>query len=152
MGTNFYLFTKNKKYKKILSCLELVDEPDFGYMLHIGKRSGGWLPLFEAHGNEIRSIADYKRLYDTSDFKIFDEYDRELTWKEFEDQLLSWYGGVDGAVPKSKFKYNFGTDANPILLNTPASHIEFSKHDKLCRYFKYFKDPQGYEFIDSEFS
>ena len=28
---------------------EIVDTPDFGYEIHIGKKSYGWKPLFQEH-------------------------------------------------------------------------------------------------------
>ena len=102
MGTNFYLFTKNKKIAQKYAPYSyvLVDEPRFGYKIHIGKCSMGWLPLFEAHSDGIRSIKEYKAAYDTGKFKIYDEYNREYDWEQFDERVLQHNGGVAGVIPK----------------------------------------------------
>ena len=73
MGPNYYLLTKELKYKDKLGVhYELTDTPYFAYRLHIMKNSIGWLPLFEAHEGLIESVGDIKKLCDTGDFEIFD--------------------------------------------------------------------------------
>lgn len=89
MGTNFYMFTKKKELKPFFgSKLELVDEPDFGYQIHIAKTSAGWQPLFEAH-DHIRTVSDLKLLYDKGGIQIFDEYGQEFTWDEFVKEVVN---------------------------------------------------------------
>ena len=39
---------------------EIVDTPYFGYEIHIGKRSGGWKPLFQEHKNAYDSVEGMK--------------------------------------------------------------------------------------------
>ena len=72
MGTNFYLFTKNKKMasKHAPYSYQLTDEPELGYAIHIAKTSYGWLPLFQAHKNGIDSVEEYKEAYDTNEYKM----------------------------------------------------------------------------------
>ena len=146
IGTNFYLFTNNKKY---IANMEITDEPDFGYMIYIGKRSAGWLPLFQAHGNTINSIKDYQNLYNTGDFTIYDEYNRKFTWNQLENELIFWNGWVEGSILKSENKANIGTNTCPVWVNISISHFDpglrFCTND-------YFKDAQGYEFCIHEFS
>ena len=89
MGTNFYLFTNKKEHKPFFgSKATLVDEPDFGYLLHIAKTSAGWKPCFEAH-EHIRSVADLKALYDKGDIRILDEYDYEYNWVAFVERVIN---------------------------------------------------------------
>ena len=90
MGTNFYMFTKKKELAPFFgSKLKIVDEPDFGYMIHIGKVSAGREPLFEAH-DHIRSVADLKLLYDKGNVQIYDEYDKEYTWDGFVKRVAEF--------------------------------------------------------------
>ena len=60
MGTNYYLFIKNKKvardnfaevdeYGNVDPEYEIVDEPELGYKIHLNKCSYGWRPLFQIH-------------------------------------------------------------------------------------------------------
>lgn len=150
MGTNYYLFTKKKQaaQKHAPYSYLLVDTPDFGYKIHIGKCSGGWLPLFEAHSHGIRSIKEYKETYNTGDFKIYDEYDQEYSWEQFEEKVLKHNGGIAGVMPK---KYT-ERDKNSIFHDpslpdwVPISHFDAQYADH------YFKDEQGYEFTECEFS
>lgn len=89
MGTNFYMFTKKKELKPLFgSKLELVDEPDFGYRIHIAKTSSGWQPCFEAH-EHIRSVSDLGLLYGKGGVQIFDEYHQEYTWDEFVKRVVN---------------------------------------------------------------
>lgn len=129
MGTNFYMFTKNKEVKNKYfpnntTCL--VDEPEFGYELHIAKTSCGWKPLFQAHEN-IKSVTDYGYLYFEYKCKIYDEYGEEYSWMDFEERVVNW------------------NKDNPEAI----SHFEY-ENGKYAQY--YFKDDDGYEFSIGEFS
>jgi hypothetical protein len=150
MGTNYYLFTKNKKaaQKHAPYSYSLVDVPDFGYEIHIGKCSMGWLPLFEAHSHGIRSVQQYKEAYDTGCFKIYDEYNREYNWEQFEETVLKHNGGVAGVIPREYIE----RDKDSIFYDenlpdwVPISHFDTKYADH------YFKDDEGYEFTEGEFS
>lgn len=90
MGTNFYMFTNQKELKdKLGRKVELTDEPEFGYEIHIAKTSCGWRPCFEAH-EHIRSVADLKLLYDQGGMKIFDEYGTEYDWPGFVERVVNF--------------------------------------------------------------
>lgn len=151
MGTNFYFFTRNKEKCEILAprSYHLTDDPDFGYEIHIAKTSCGWLPLFQAHDG-IRSVADMKKIYDEGDFSIVDEYGDYYDWPAFEDRVLKFNGGVNGAIPKEKIKVDKNSrfyDSN-MPDHIPVSHFEYANG----YYAKdYFKDPEGYEFDWQEF-
>ena len=71
MGTNYYAINKR---------IDNIEDLDLG--LHIGKNSCGWVFNFEAHSNpELKSIQNYKD-YLKEKF-IYDEYAREIPYKEF---------------------------------------------------------------------
>lgn len=156
MGTNFYLFTQDRAIKDCFYSArwELTDTPDFGYELHIAKTSCGWLPLFEASG-DIRSVKDIKSIYDTGEFKIFDEYGTEYNWDEFKERVLQFNGGT---VKNRKVEpYVQNKDSrfyDPDFPDyTPISHFEYggikNRPDVLRTYFT---DPDGYEFCTTSFT
>ena len=89
MGTNFYLFSKNKKLvqKYAPYSYELTDEPDFGYEIHIAKTSCGWLPSFQAHKNGINSV---KQIFDYATLDV--------------DNVKSAYSEAGGIYPQFKYK------------------------------------------------
>ena len=128
MGTNFYMFTQNKQNKKCFGDkLRIVDEPDFGYEIHIAKTSGGWQPAFEAH-ESIRSVLDLKEVYDRGDVRIYDEYGTEYDWPTFEERVV-----------------NFGDERNyRTAQNNEWSNYSMELHE--------FISIDGYRFQDTEFS
>lgn len=144
MSTNFYLITDNKQQveKWFKNEYNLTDEPYWGYEIHIAKTSMGWLPLFEAHKN-IKSIKQLKECcnFNNSDFEIIDEYGNFYNWQEFEERVLKHNGGVDGAVEKHPRMIDYD-DGLPKYV--PISH--FQLNDDM-----YFKDEEGYEFLEGEF-
>ena len=93
MGTNYYFFSRSKETATHMGPkVEVVDEPEFGYELHIAKTSAGWKPLFEAH-RDIRSVRDLRRFYDNArrhddTMTILDEYGQTYTWAEFERRVI----------------------------------------------------------------
>lgn len=153
MGTNFYLFGKNKELvqKYAPYSYELTDMPDFGYTIHIAKTSCGWLPLFQAHKDGICSVAQYKEAYNTGAFKIIDEYGIEYTWDEFDERVLKFNGGIKGVAPREKINQDRNSpwfDKN-MPEYKPVSHFEYA-----CGRYndEYFTDSDGYEFSIREFS
>lgn len=110
MSTNYYMFTRRKELVPFFgSKVESVDEPDFGYMIHIAKTSHYWPPIFEAH-NHIRSVADLKLLYEKGGVQIFDEYNRELFWDEFVKEVVNW---DDTNKCRSNWMFNNQFDFRP---------------------------------------
>lgn len=154
MGTNFYLFTKNKQMaeKHAPYSYELTDEPDFGYKIHIAKTSYGWLPLFQAHKNGIDSVEEYKEAYSTKEYKIIDEYGTEYNWDDFDERVLKFNGGFLGAVPRQKIEQDKTSKYyDPKLPKyRPISHQDY----KFDPYYAkdYDTDEEGYEFCWHEFS
>lgn len=153
MGTNFYFFTKNKAAVQQYAPYDymLTDVPEFGYELHVGKRSYGWLPLWQAHKNGISSVKEYKAAYDTGNFKIYDEYLSEYSWEQFQKEFIDFNGGVKGVAPREKIEQDRNSrfyDPN-VPEYTPISHFDYANG----RYsMDYFTDEDGYEFANHEFS
>lgn len=154
MGTNFYFFTQSKTLKNdidVSGCTGLycTDTPDFGYELHIAKTSMGWLPLFQAN-EYIKSVKQLKEFYEKYNCKVYDEYETEYTWEEFDKRVLQFNGGKDGVVPKTKIKRveNGFFDEN-MPDEIPVSHFAYANGKYADHYFK---DDEGYEFCPNEFS
>lgn len=146
MGTNFYFFSKEKEPCETWfgNTYELSDEQDFGYEVHLAKTSGGWLPLFQAH-ERCRSVLEMKAIYDTGLFQIKDEYGQLYSWKEFDERVLQFNGGVVGAIPTKPYKQDTSSPFydKDMPDHTPVSHFEYG-HGKYAD--QYFRDAQGYEF------
>lgn len=140
MGTNFYFHTKNKAIAEKYAGweYELTDTPDWAYEIHIAKTSYGWLPLFQ-YRETMPSVKAMKEAYDTGEFKIYDEYNKEYTWDEFDERVLKFNGGVEGAIEAEKLEDE----------KLPISHFKFSNgmYSHL-----YVKDKDGFEFSKGDFS
>ena len=119
--------------------------------VHVCKNSMGWLPLFQAQKDLWKSIVEIKKQYKAAHPKIFDEYGEELTWEDFEKNVINWNGGYDGAIPKTPYKQDLSLPySDPDMpAYTPVSHFEYGNGKNAHMYFK---DPEGYEFTWSEFS
>lgn len=152
MGTNFYLMTKSKEVRDKYFGYDysLTDIPDWGYTIHIAKTSAGWLPSFEAH-DCFNSIRKLKKMYDTGEFIIYDEYGDVYNWEEFDERVLQFNGGVLGIVPREEIvqdRNSYFYDPN-LPKHRPISHFEYG-HGKYAS--EYFTDEDGYEFSKREFS
>lgn len=90
--------------------------------IHIGKRSVGWRPLFQAC-DEFKSVRDMKKWYmsNKDEYTIENEYEKELSWLELESELIGWNG-------------------------------EYTPARKRSRYANYYLDEDGYEWTYGEFS
>lgn len=139
MGTNFYFYTKNKTIAEKYAGweYELTDIPDWAYEIHIAKTSYGWLPLFR-YRETMPAVKAMKEAYDTGEFKIYDEYNKEYTWDEFDERVLKFNGGIKGVIKQEK---NNGE-------MIPISHFEY---DNGKYAYLYLKDEDGYEFSKSNF-
>lgn len=160
MGTNFYLFTKDKETAKTLAPYDydLTDNPDFGYRIHIAKTSMGWLPLFQAHKDGIASVVGYLNAITSYKCKIYDEYGTEYLYDDFVDRVLNFNGGIIGGVEPTYIGAKQGSmnfyDAN-MPDYRPISHIAGNKQSynfSLSYQNEYFTDKNGYEFTWRGFS
>ena len=159
MGTNVYFLSRNKYavLKYFGSSYKLTHHPYCAYQIHVLKRSAGWLPLWQAHDN-CKSVADYKKAYDSGFFEIYDEYSEKYTWEKFYDQFAKFNGGVRGAQKLERIQQDKNSpfyDRN-LPEYVPISHISGNKqsykYDFAECYDEYFTDPDGYEFSWREFS
>lgn len=172
MSTNYYLMTQSKELVKkyFPNEYELVDEPYLGYKIHIGKRSAGWMPLFQRHDKAYKSVAEMINLITTHEkkFEIFDEYGEKLTIEKLKRELIDWgknqkirymkyipegvsngFGGKQQLVDSTEDSYD---------ITIPYDHVEYEKldpydHNNFWRSDEpfYTNDKDGYNFVKGDF-
>lgn len=166
------MMTKSKKLvEKHFPCeYKITDIPYFGYEIHIGKRSAGWKPLFQEHKNAYNSVEEMKgfiRKHQRS-IRIFDEYAREFTLEQLEEELITWgeqqeihymkhipEGVTDEVFGGKKYLVESTKDDYDIMI--PFDHMEFEKLDPYrefckCKHQSYYsKDKDGYDFMKGDF-
>jgi len=127
--------------------------PFFGYAIHIGKRSDGWKPLFQAHNRAYRSVADMLALLQREEgkYRIYDEYNIELNIEELKTELVDW---GENQKPR-KFRYVEGMlmeDPEGELF-TPVDHLDYARLDakRAGRKQHYWRDKDGYNLKDGYF-
>ena len=173
MGTNFYMMTKSKKLvEKSFPCeYKITDTPYFGYEIHIGKRSCGWKPLFQEHKNAYDSVEGMKEFIrkHQKSIRIFDEYAREFTLDELEDELITWgeqqqiryMKYIPEGVPDEVFggkKYLVESTKDDYDITIPFDHKEYERLDPYREFYRYenhshySKDKDGYDFMEGWFS
>lgn len=169
MGTNYYMMTKNKEIVEeyFSGEYELVDTPDFGYEVHIGKRSAGWMPLFREHNKaytSVKGLKDFLRIH-SDDFCIYDEYNDFLTTEQLDEELFRWGenqevkylkyipGGIDNKICGGK-TYLVPSTSDDYDIKTPFDHVEYSnliRKWENCYQADYLKDRDGYDFTKGWF-
>ena len=139
MSTNYYVLTKDKSIiEKYGLIYELTDTPDWGYIIHIAKRSCGWKPLFQAH-SKINCIDDIYNIINEPTITILDEYDKALSPKEFEKEVIGWSKDDKEALS------HIEEVQKDILKNGNRSYYYFDSS-------KLWVDDKGYEFMSLDFS
>lgn len=131
MSTNYFFRFDTRKAMK-----EAIDRWDFETVqdlfeeneIHIGKRSAGWVPLFESHPGKFTSVKEMKEFYENNKVAIFEECERELTWEQLYEQLICWNKD-----------------------NEAASHLDVKRATWFRNDQYFYKDPEGYEFSKREF-
>ena len=172
MGTNFYLMTKSKKIAQTYfdGEYEIVDEPYFGYQIHIGKRSFGWKPLFQRHDSAYDSVVGLKKFiigHTDEELEIYDEYGRKYTLDELDEDLIQWADkqevGYYKYVPEGVYNKIFGdkdylvlSDKDDFNIKTPFDHIEYDILYKRMHPYYVTKsycthDKDGYDFMEGDF-
>lgn len=135
MSTNYYFKLKDSvvnKMKEVNSAFDVFVPEYFGGqefgMLHIGKRSGSWKPMFQ-ETDWYGSVKEIKHFYDQYKdvVNIIDEYGKILSWSQLEEEFINWKGERSHLNPSD---YDYIDDS---LLK----HV--------------FKDEEGYEFIKGYF-
>lgn len=169
MGTNYYAFTKNKELVKKhfmkneweRDC-ELVDEPDLGYEIHLGKRSMGWKPLFQEHKNAYTSVNGMLNFFKEhgEDFKFFNEYSEEKTLDQIKEELVDWANIPEDRIQHCKKVFNGKrydlkdvSPGEPYDIATPFSHIKYMEVMNEPYYRdRYWEDEDGYDFTEGDFA
>ena len=177
MSTNYYMNIANQElvYRYFPDEYEIVEYPFLSYEIHIGKRSIGWKPLFQVHEKAYQSVSEMKKFIreHQSDIKIFDEYKRELTLDELEDELINWAEHQQVRymkyVPEGVCIELFGREYRDYLIKStvddydirmPYDHLEYHKLNpygedrSLCDSSMeplYIHDKDGYDFMRGDF-
>ena len=150
MGTNYYLFIKNKKiarenfaevdeYGNVDATYEIVDEPQLGYKVHLNKCSFGWRPLFQIH-KAFRSFTELEAFctrYD-SKIRIFDEYREEYSWNDYKKKIMKpadrkpepmkWvYGEEKIFRDGKKYLHTEPCDPKEADIWIPYNHLEYAR-------------------------
>lgn len=100
MGTNYYLFTKNRDlvhkhfavehdWGVTSEEYEIVEYPQLGYQIHVCKLSWGWLPLFQRH-EAFKTWAEFEEFYRSysNHLSLIDEYDHFMTFDDFKTRVF----------------------------------------------------------------
>ena len=149
MSTNYYMMITDKELvKKYFDGeYEIVDDPYLGYEIHIGKRSAGWKPLFEAHDNAYTSVSEMLNfIMNHPEIHIFDEYGESLSIVQLTEELIDW------AENQDKRMIHYDDYIGEIW--SPIDHVEMDRRDSrnLWLKIKYWHDKDGYDFTDRMFS
>ena len=110
---------------------EIVDDPYLGYEIHIGKRSAGWKPLFEAHDNAYTSVSEMLNfIMNHPEIHIFDEYGESLSIAQLKEELIDW------AEKQEKRIIHYDDYIGDI--ESPIDHIEMNQIEtwRGCRLYK----------------
>ena len=177
MGTNYYLFTKNKKIMQDnFNEFALTDSPEFGYERHICKLSYGCKPILQG----AECFKTFKELFDlcekTHEFLVLDEYGIQYNFDKFEDLLvnhanqerypLKWIKKENEFDPQRRMIITtVECDKEEAELYTPIDHLEYQKTENdarkkyhVCdfdwvRTINYWRDPDyPFDWTEGEFS
>lgn len=168
MGTNYYMMTKNKKLAH--SCFEMeyeiVDEPDFGYQIHLNKLSWGWRPLFQRH-NVFQTWDELEKFYydHSDDLDICDEYGTYYSFLEYKQKIFD-HASREPEPIKWVYDFNpFDLKHNPELarktlltercepeeaeLWIPINHVEYFETERAAK--RKYKAYSYYTFDDIKY-
>ena len=126
---------------------EIVDDPYLGYEIHIGKRSAGWKPLFEAHDNAYTSVSEMLNfIMNHPEIHIFDEYGESLSIVQLKEELINW---AEDQERRMIYYDDYIGD-----IEAPIDHVEMDRRDNRNPWLKiqYWHDKDGYDFTDRPFS
>lgn len=167
---NYYAVTKDKKVvenyfiSKERGCeFDTLQGKSEWYMIHIGKTSKGWKPLFEAHCNAYNSVEEMIIFFGNRDniFSFCNEDRRRVTFNQLINELVYWEQTQIENNGTRYFKwYDHGysgmleevkpDDAYDLIM--PFDHIDYHN---ICgdSFFRngFWRDKNGYNFSDREF-
>lgn len=126
---------------------EIVDDPYLGYEIHIGKRSSGWRPLFEAHEKAYTSVSEMmKFIMNHPEIHIFNEYGESIAIAQLKEELIDWAENQERRI--IHYDDYIGD------IEVPIDHVEMDQRDNRNPWLKiqYWHDKDGYDFTDRPFS
>jgi len=137
MSTNYYFEVKNSEevINKIQEISKFISQESIEKIehelkfIHIGKRSAGWKPIFQAQ-EYFKTIEELKQFYNkhVEELIIKSEYNEIMTWNELEEELFKWSSEDGKSSVKEAIKNNYNYNN------------------------QYYIDEFGYEWLDGEFS
>lgn len=170
MGTNYYIYLRGKEHKPDAEQYfgfdyQITDEPDFGYLIHIGKRSAGWKPLFQDH-QAYHSVKELLQLFaEHPTWEIIDEYDEVMTVDGLKEELIDWeQHQIDHGWRRKLVVRNNGDieefkdgDSELNAIMEPIDHvlldqIEARRGRGRGQDYGVFHDSEGYDFTKGDFS
>ena len=166
MGTNYYFKIKDIYFKNDIRDKYLKEWNIVHYkpLLHIGKRSAGWKPLFECHNELFTSVKEIKKYYDNNKefLDIINEYNEYLTWEQLEEELINWNRDNINSISHI-FMVENNYEATEKVFNSKNFQNNLLKYNKKyphgkrnakCKYeyINYITDDEGYEFTWGNFS
>ena len=160
MGTNFYFMTKNKELAHKHFAIEhdwgvsdeeykIVDDPCFGYEIHLNKLSFGWRPLFQEH-KEFSSWDELEAFYmdHKDDLEIYDEYGDKYEWIDYKKRIfdhaarepepMKWFYGIDpldkvfSSYPKNRL-YSDRCNPEEAEFWIPIDHVKYFESEKKAK-------------------
>lgn len=151
MSTNYYAKFTDKKFvtRYFPEEFEEVKEGIYStYLVHIGKRSNGWKPLFQTHPNAYLSVEEMLGFLGDCAEDILDEYGESYTVDELKQELVDFNKGLK---PVKRFYSDFIG-----WVTLPIDHTAYFKKttDPYERRYAtdFFNDKDGYNFLIGEFS
>lgn len=148
MSTNYYMMTTDKElvHRYFPDEYKIVEDPYLGYEIHIGKRSVGWRPLFEAHENAYKSVSEMMTfIMEHPEVHLFDEYGDSLSITQLKDELVDWADHQEKRI----------IDYEKVgKIQSPIDHVEMAEREREWSWIdiKYWHDIDGYDFTDRSFS
>ena len=172
MGTNYYLFTQSKQlaHKHFAEALEygvigeeyeIVDEPRFGYEIHLNKNSCGWRPLFQCHKafKTFAELESFDKKHEKS-LTIYDEYGKEYEWEDYKHIVIShgnakpcpmkWVYGEERIFSDGiKYLHTEECDPDEAEIWIPFDHLKYAQSEqdaarRLNCSDRYYCDPKDF--------
>lgn len=151
MSTNYYAIFDNKEVVNRYfpeEYEELIEDDKKSYMVHVGKRSYKWKPLFQEHSQAYTSVEEMLGFLGEYSDKIIDEYGKEYSLEEFSESLVNW--NKDLKESREFYSDFVGWVTIPIDHTTYSQKTTNSYERQFCSH--YHNDKDGYNFFVGEFS
>lgn len=152
MSTNYYAHFEDRKIMDLYFTQEeyekeIKEDSKELFSVHLGKRSMGWKPLFEAHQKAYSSVENMLIFLERYASDIVDEYGESLTLKNLKEELVDWNKNL---TPSEKF---YSEEIG--YMTIPIDHTLFAKRaGSVSSIYKnaFYNDKDGYNFLIGNFS